>query len=258
MPSTATITAFYTFTANTKARASLVNANFDIFRGHLLPLSPSTQTAINNTYDLGSSEYSFRKGYIGELNIGATSTSWKIKDATTTGSGDLIFFKNNVEAYRVPSSFGETVSASIGQLASSTGMTATTTYFNTTAVQNIIGSTISIQTMGRPVSLFCDAIDALTGTGAYISASMFTTIGSYVSVPVLLYRDSVLIKSILVGYSFMHTTNNIASFRYMPSSISFLDTPPSGTYVYELRLGSQGFAFNCSCAYLKFKAIELR
>lgn len=44
MPSTATITAFYTFTANTKARASLVNANFDIFRGHLLPLSPSTQT----------------------------------------------------------------------------------------------------------------------------------------------------------------------------------------------------------------------
>lgn len=79
MPSTATITAFYSFTANTKARSSQVNDNFSIFRGHLLPIDPNTQTAINNTYDLGSSEYYFRTGYIKTLYQAPT-------DATTSAA----------------------------------------------------------------------------------------------------------------------------------------------------------------------------
>lgn len=64
MPSQATITAFYSFTANTKARASQVNGNFDVFRGHLLPIDPNTQTAISATYDLGSSDYRWRAVYL--------------------------------------------------------------------------------------------------------------------------------------------------------------------------------------------------
>lgn len=150
MPSTATITAFYSFTANTKARASLVNANFDIFRGHLLPVSPNTTTAINNTYDLGSTEYAWRKGYIGELNLGATSTSWKIKDDTTTGGGDLVFYKNSIENIRILSSNAATTSANrlgyavinIGTLAGATGSS-----------YNVVGSTCTIVTTGRPLFL---------------------------------------------------------------------------------------------------------
>lgn len=67
MPSSATITAFYNFSANTKARASQVNANFDVFRGHVIPVHVSTATSADNTYDLGSSEYRWRNGYINAL-----------------------------------------------------------------------------------------------------------------------------------------------------------------------------------------------
>lgn len=111
MPSSATITTFYTFTANTKARASQVNANFDIFRGHILPVSPNTQTAINNTYDLGSSEYRWRTLYLPTSagTITASAGDWAMRD----------------------------LAASVD--------------FNTTGTFNVTGSTITLTTIGRPV-----------------------------------------------------------------------------------------------------------
>jgi hypothetical protein len=69
MPSSATITAFYNFTANTKARASQVNNNYDVFRGHLIPVEVSTATSANNTYDLGSSDYYWRNAYVNTLYV---------------------------------------------------------------------------------------------------------------------------------------------------------------------------------------------
>lgn len=69
MPSSATITSFYNFSANTKARASQVNNNFDVFRGHIIPVDPNTATSINNTYDLGSSTYRWRSGYFTSLSV---------------------------------------------------------------------------------------------------------------------------------------------------------------------------------------------
>lgn len=66
MPSSATITAFYTFTANTKARASQVNTNFSNFRGHIVPIDPNTTTSVDNTYSLGATdkrwEFLYTKG----------------------------------------------------------------------------------------------------------------------------------------------------------------------------------------------------
>lgn len=64
MPSTATITSFITMVAGTKARASHVNTNFDNIRGHLLPINTDTQTASDQTHDLGASDHQWRSIYI--------------------------------------------------------------------------------------------------------------------------------------------------------------------------------------------------
>lgn len=84
MPSTSTITAFNTFLSGTKARAEQVNANFDVFRGHIIPVDASATTAANNSYDLGGLDYRWREGFIAALNLGLTTTSWKIEAQTTT------------------------------------------------------------------------------------------------------------------------------------------------------------------------------
>lgn len=83
MPSSATITAFYSFTAGTKARASQVNANFNVFRGHFLPIDPNSIASINNTYDLGSTEYKWRAGYITQINSTTISTSSLVATTAT-------------------------------------------------------------------------------------------------------------------------------------------------------------------------------
>lgn len=64
MPSSATITAFYSFTAGTIIRSAYVNNNFSTFRGHIIAVDPNTSTAAaTGTYDLGSTEYRWRNVY---------------------------------------------------------------------------------------------------------------------------------------------------------------------------------------------------
>jgi hypothetical protein len=145
MPSSATITAFYSFTANTKARASQVNANFDIFRGHLLPISPNTQTAINNTYDLGSSEYSWRRIYTNYIRFPEL-----VSGTTTAGEGQIA------------------LSASINQS------------LNTTVSTNVSGSTITLETFGRPIEIGLIGAGVTTGTSEiYITGS--TSVSSLIT-----------------------------------------------------------------------------
>jgi hypothetical protein len=66
MPATTTVTSFVTMVAGTKARASHVNTNFDVLRGHLLPLTTDTATSSNNTHDLGATDHYWRKIYLGQ------------------------------------------------------------------------------------------------------------------------------------------------------------------------------------------------
>jgi hypothetical protein len=66
MPSTATITAFYTFISGTKARASQVNANFDNYRGTLIPINTDTISASHQTHDLGSTDHQWKRLYVKE------------------------------------------------------------------------------------------------------------------------------------------------------------------------------------------------
>jgi hypothetical protein len=94
MPSTATITAFYSFTANTKARATQVNTNFSNFRGHIVAIDPNTIAASNDTYDLGSTEYRWRTGYFRNIDFKSntsTGQALQVIGDTTTGSGAFLF-----------------------------------------------------------------------------------------------------------------------------------------------------------------------
>lgn len=69
MPENATITAFNSFSPQTRIRSSEVNTNFSNFRGHLIPIDPNTATASNNNYDLGSTEYKWRNIYASNIVV---------------------------------------------------------------------------------------------------------------------------------------------------------------------------------------------
>jgi hypothetical protein len=90
MPSSATITAFYNFTAGTRAKAAEVTNNFDVLRGNRLPIHVSTATSANNTYDLGSSDYYWRTGYINNLYSTSISSTNIIHKMTTTTINTLL------------------------------------------------------------------------------------------------------------------------------------------------------------------------
>ncbi len=77
----ATISAYHTFLANTRAKASEGNRNFSNHRGTALPISEDTATASDNAHDLGSSDHRWRNGYIG--------TQLLFTDAATSPSAPL-------------------------------------------------------------------------------------------------------------------------------------------------------------------------
>jgi hypothetical protein len=93
MPSSATITAFHTFVADTRARASQANTNFSNFRGHIVPIEPLTATASDNAYDLGSDEHRWRAAYVNSIDL-ETSTSTAslvLKGDTAATTGAFLF-----------------------------------------------------------------------------------------------------------------------------------------------------------------------
>ena len=78
-----TITSYYTFVPNTKARSSQVNTNFDNHRGTLLPIEENTQSASNLSHDIGATDHWWRAGYINEMYMGGSTGGWNISPTTT-------------------------------------------------------------------------------------------------------------------------------------------------------------------------------
>ncbi len=138
MPELATITSFYSFTSGTKARAAQVNSNFSAFRGHIVPIDPNTQTCINNTYDLGSSDYYWKTGYIKTL-------------------------------YRAP--VDSTATAAVNGFAASSYASGGP-IIGSAAAFHIAGSTCTVTTIGRPVML--NFFNNST-TGAFIAGGQKNT-----------------------------------------------------------------------------------
>jgi hypothetical protein len=232
MPSSATITSFYNFSANTKARASQVNNNFDIFRGHIIPVHPSTATSANNTYDLGSSEYRWSNIYAVNHRFGTTTTSWNIVDSTTTNDY-LNITQNGTSKFVIHKTPGATTTAAVGQFARSaliddfaSGSTATGTF--TIA---ITGSTCTITTIGRPILCGIMSFDATT-TGSFLQASEDLAGGNEFGGLVNILRDGSIISRYKVYFTDQTTTSN--PIIRIPSSINVPDFPAAGTYNYSL------------------------
>lgn len=101
MPSSATITAFYEFSAGTLIRSARVNTNFSTFRGHLLPVATDTATAASTlTYDLGADDHSWMNGYIGVWVAPANSTPASNPSTTTRYK---VYMKSDGELYKLNS-----------------------------------------------------------------------------------------------------------------------------------------------------------
>jgi hypothetical protein len=84
MPSSATITSFYSFAAGTLIRSARVNTNFSVFRGHLLPVDPNTALAASTlTYDLGADDHMWMNNYSGVWVALAQSTPASNPSTTT-------------------------------------------------------------------------------------------------------------------------------------------------------------------------------
>lgn len=100
MPSSATISSFYSFNPNTKARSSQVNANFALFRGHVIPIDPNTQTAATtNTYDLGVDDHRWRTSYLKSIDLYSSTTTAGlilIGDLTNTTGAYLFKIGNTI------------------------------------------------------------------------------------------------------------------------------------------------------------------
>jgi len=98
MPANQTITAsdFFNFVAKTRAKASEVNTNFTMFRGHILPFDPNTIATASDTYDLGASDAQWNNGYFNNFpkvnGQGLNNVMWQpgayglgvFQDTTTT------------------------------------------------------------------------------------------------------------------------------------------------------------------------------
>lgn len=98
MPSTATITAFYTFAPLTSIRSSEVNNNFGLFRGHLLPIDASATSISNQAYDLGATNYLWRSLYSQQIYL-YQNTTGSVPASPSAGQMAL-YFKNDGTLYK--------------------------------------------------------------------------------------------------------------------------------------------------------------
>ncbi len=180
MPLNQTVTAFYTFATDSRARASEVNTNFSTFRGHLMSVDPNTSTSTNLTYDLGSDEHRWRTLYCRDVDLRSSTSaaSLVISGDPSATLGAFSFGIEGVEKFRItPSGYigykatpgAVTTTAGLGQFAMSPTLTVSAP---TTGVTTIANSTLTITTVGRPVRFGLM-------TGNYTFGGYFSIVGNY-------------------------------------------------------------------------------
>lgn len=223
MPSSATITAFYSFSANTRARASQVQANFDNFRGHLLPIEPLTITSSDITYDLGSDEHRWRTAYIKTLNLdGVTSTSGATieTEQSITSLGPAVVFKiNGSEVARLGSGGRRYASDTSGSVS------ATATGYSL-----IPNQTVNITCSGtRPVEL------------GFLAANPTVTLGSSIFLAINTAAANLVLKlEVYRGATLIHnqafTSNNFYDDHFSVRDFYAYDnSAPAGVNTYTVK-----------------------
>lgn len=89
-----TITAFYSFAAQTLIRSAYMNSNFDAFRGDHIPINIGSATSSDNAHDLGKADHRWKDIHLGGNLI---MTSGYIK--WDTASTSLQFSNNSGASY---------------------------------------------------------------------------------------------------------------------------------------------------------------
>lgn len=238
MPSTATITSFYTFAAGSKARATQVNDNFSVFRGHIIPVDPNTIASANVTYDLGSDRNRWRTAYVQSIDFDrSTSTaSASMQADLNTGTGEIVLKLQGTEVYRF-----------VGDLSPqySVGTNTTQIVGNTNSGGVLIpGSTLTISTHGKHVELrivpyVCNSIgvqppciifDAQTTTAQGGTLDLYT------------YRNTTtsFVGYYRVGVALSPTTTADGFALGFPISIAVDTSAPTGTHNYFVHAYSNG------------------
>ncbi len=110
MPATNTIASsdFTTFSPLTGIQSAKMNTNFSIWRGHLLPVDPTTSAAVNGSYNLGSSTYKWGTIYANALSAPITHSA-----VSTTGSYSV----TTADEFVVFANTGATVTATLPAVA---------------------------------------------------------------------------------------------------------------------------------------------
>jgi len=271
MPSSATITSFYSFVAGTKARATQVNTNFSQLRGHIIAIDPNTAAAApTNTYDLGSEEYYWRSLYakrIQLLSSTSTGSTLEIRGDTATAGGafnfniqgttravigtsgiDGAYIKTQSISVTARSLAGITSAAAAGQMGQADF--AVGPYLMSTSSilfgSDVPGSTLTIDTVGRPVLLcLTGATAASQVTFAYKS---LTSIAVRVGGSLNIVRDGVTVGQVQFGvqqFNFTTTAINVsaatgAALLIFPMQFTVIDVPAAGNHKYYAYLGING------------------
>lgn len=94
-PSSATITSldFNNFVQKTKAKASEVNENFSIWRGHVIPFNADTISASDNTHDLGASDHRWANIYVNNPPVIGVQAINKVWAGPTAGASAAPTFR---------------------------------------------------------------------------------------------------------------------------------------------------------------------
>lgn len=153
MPSTATITAFYSFSAGTVIRSADVNTNFSNYRGHIVAVDPSTATAAaTQTYDLGAQEYRWRNIYgkvvphivstTGSMTLVTTNELVLMDSTAATTTATLFAVASNTGASAIIKNIGT------GSKTVIVDGNASETIDNTTTIELIDGESAHLVTNG--------------------------------------------------------------------------------------------------------------
>ncbi len=244
MPSTATITAFYSFTANTRARASQVQANFDNFRGHIVPIEPLTITSADITYDLGSDEHRWRTGYFKSVDFDRqTSTvSAAIQADTATTTAEMLFNINGSEAFRI-ASVGPLFTRPFNAAGTATAINgfASHAIINVAAASTssymIPGSTITVMSSGRKPMLL--GFRGVNGGAPNLTVIAQTGTNSAVC-SITIYRDDTSTVAALLSYTLgLYGSGAPASAAFvqpLPAIAAWDFSATAGQHTYFLRL----------------------
>lgn len=244
MPSTATITSFYTFAPSSKARASQVNANFDNFRGHIIPIEVSTVTSANVLYDLGSTDYRWRTLYVREIDFASNTTTGstiQVKGATSGSAPYISWFVAGSERARfseagvrsIPASgySSFTTTALAGGIAGSSPINLSS-YSASATEANVTGSTITIASLGNPIDVRLHAVANTTGSDNLSTTTQRSATGSG-GAYVYLYRDAVKIGRF---DNFIGQFTGLITLEVPCTTIQSVDFVPAGTYNYYLKV----------------------